>query len=432
MKKLLYIGDYSNTGFGQVSKGLLRGLSAMGKYQILQVGINYVKGSVHGENWDIIPAAEYKVRNNRLVTNDPYGYSRIDSIVEKFDPDIIFLNNDYTIARNYMLDKNGNEKPFAKHRAKKVLYAPVDSEPVPKGFAQIAKMWDLNIAYSDWQRQLMAEHDPILGFMPILYHGVDHSIYKPMDKQQAKLDLIELMVEKIGEESRHDVEDRILDNFLVYFVGTNQFRKDLPCLFRAFALFHEQVPESVLIPHTSNIPSGPNGWVLKNLQVLTEVKNAIIMNNANIFSEEEMNIFYNAADVLAYPTRGEGFGLPSLEAMATKTPVIATAFGPQLELHNRGRGYFIEVANVIPGDVTAWSYFALPDHRSLFKQLMFVHSEKQDVAETVERAYEFSKKFSWEDSAKKLDSILSKLPEGEADASFVQDDETNNDTGEDA
>ena len=40
--------------------------------------------------------------------------------------------------------------------------------------------------------------------------------------------------------------------------------------------------------------------------------------------EEELPLWYNAADVLVYPCDYAGFGLPPLEAMACGTPVITS------------------------------------------------------------------------------------------------------------
>ena len=418
--KLLWVGDYSNTGFGTVAKGLLRELHSTGRYDILQLGINFRDGQASPELWPIIPAGKTVRRGKTDWVRDPYGIKKLDKVVKEFDPDIVIVNNDYPIARTYMTHTSGRKKLLARHRSIKVLYAPVDSEPAPAIYGEVAKQFDLNIAYTDWQRQMMSEHDELFRFMPVLYHGFDANKYFPMDKKEARMKLIDLIVEKNDGEGRDLVESRLLDRFMIYFVGTNQFRKDLPCLFRAYKLFNDEFPESVLFPHTSNVPMGNNGWLLTNLQVLTEVKDAIIMNNTNTFTDEEMNIFYNAADVLAYPTRGEGFGLPSLEAMAVKTPVIATNFGPQSELHARGRGYFIEIRDVIPGDIAAWTYYVLPDHRSLYKQLKFVYENPEHAKETAETAYEWAKQFTWENQAKELDEILSRIPSGEESASNVQ------------
>ncbi len=43
---------------------------------------------------------------------------------------------------------------------------------------------------------------------------------------------------------------------------------------------------------------------------------------------EEVASLYRACDVLVHPYRGEGFGMPVLEAMACGLPVIVTAGGP--------------------------------------------------------------------------------------------------------
>jgi glycosyltransferase involved in cell wall biosynthesis len=410
MIKLLYIGDYSNSGFGTVAKGLLRNLAKTGKYEITQLGINYHDIDSFNEPWKIVPAGFSQLVGDQLYSTDPYGIKRLPYFLHQFDPDIVLVNNDFNIARGYMVDSKGAEQALSKHRSFKVLYAPVDSEPISSTKVEIAKMYDLVIAYSDWQRFLMSEHDEMFAMMPVLYHGVDTNVYKPMDKAEAKRALVEVLVEKNEGKNREEFESRILDKYIVYFVGTNQWRKDLPCLFRAFSIFQDQVDNSMLIPHTDSLPHDDTGWSLPNLQMLTGVERAILMKRAGIFSEAEMNIFYNAADVLAYPTRGEGFGLPSLEAMAVKTPVIATNFGPQQELHKNGRGYFIEALDVTPGRKFADSYFVLPDHRSLAKQLKFVHDNPDHVAETVERGYEFAKDMTWEQKAAQLDKILSKVP----------------------
>jgi glycosyltransferase involved in cell wall biosynthesis len=423
-KKLMWIGDYSNTGFGTVAKGLLRGLHDTGKYEIFQLGINWSDEQEFPDPWKIASAGWHRIDpgTGTVVADDSYGAIKADIWVERFDPDIVIINNDYPIGKSYLRTKGGKETKLAKHRSFKILYSPIDSEPAPKVYAEIAAMFDLNIAYTEFQRGLMAQLDPMYQLMPVLYHGYDDKVMVPMDKTEAKDKLVDIFHKYMPEQKREDLEERFRGKYLVYFVGRNQFRKDLPCLFRAFALFRDDVENAYLVPHTNVVPHGNSGWVLTNLAELTELPegSAALMGEANMFTEAEMNIFYNAADVLAYPTWGEGFGLPSFEAMGVKTPVIATNFGPQREIHRQGRGYFIDIRDVIPADFAGWSYFALPDHRSLYKQLKFVHDNPEHVAETVERAYEFVKDFSWSNQAKRLDEILDKLPEKESNDVLVQ------------
>jgi glycosyltransferase involved in cell wall biosynthesis len=45
---------------------------------------------------------------------------------------------------------------------------------------------------------------------------------------------------------------------------------------------------------------------------------------------DDVALFYNAADLLVYPSICEGFGLPVMEAMACGVPVV-TSFGSSLE-----------------------------------------------------------------------------------------------------
>jgi hypothetical protein len=55
---------------------------------------------------------------------------------------------------------------------------------------------------------------------------------------------------------------------------------------------------------------------------------------ADDFTMEEMFDLYKSVDCFVYPTRGEGYGLPPREAMATGLPVILTNGGSLQEISN--------------------------------------------------------------------------------------------------
>ncbi len=50
------------------------------------------------------------------------------------------------------------------------------------------------------------------------------------------------------------------------------------------------------------------------------------------YDQRYLALMYNAADVFLGPSRGEGFGIPIIEAQACGTPVIVTNFSSMPEL----------------------------------------------------------------------------------------------------
>lgn len=403
--RLLYIGDLSNSGFGNVSVGFLSNLHRTGRYDILHLAINHNDLAPPPVPWKVLSSGFWHLNGNAWQQDDAYGTMKIQRYIGYFDPDIVMLNNDFPIAEYYWKDQDGNPTPFALHRSKKVLYAPLDSTPCPPIFAETCKKWDKVLMYTKWERSLMTERDEFFKDAPVLYHGFDPEVFKPMDRQEARKQMREVFLEANPDAVLPDFEKK----YIVYFNGTNQFRKDLPVLFRAFAEFKKKVHNALLIPQ-SNVMPNDGGWYLPNLAGLTGIQeDVLLMKQAHNFSPEQVNILYNAADVMAYPTRGEGFGLPSFEAMATKTPAIVTKFGPQIELHENGRGWFIDVKELIVGHNYAWTYFALPDYKSLARQLYHVYANPDEVTAVTERAYNWVQRFSWTNQAAQLDGILMKL-----------------------
>jgi len=131
--------------------------------------------------------------------------------------------------------------------------------------------------------------------------------------------------------------------FLLY-VGTIEPRKNLTTLIRAFARLKERgnVDHALVI-------GGSKGWMYEPVLGLAQdlgLSREILF--PGFLSPEELPLWYNAADVFAYPSLYEGFGLPPLEAMACGTPVIASNASALPEV--------VGVAGVLvdPLDIEAW------------------------------------------------------------------------------
>jgi len=83
---------------------------------------------------------------------------------------------------------------------------------------------------------------------------------------------------------------------------------------------------------------------LKEQVVELQLKDVVFLGNQ---TQRNLNKLYNIADVLAAPSRVEGFGLVAIEALACGTPVIATNQGGFPEFINEQVGALVEVEDDI-------------------------------------------------------------------------------------
>jgi glycosyltransferase involved in cell wall biosynthesis len=117
---------------------------------------------------------------------------------------------------------------------------------------------------------------------------------------------------------------RIEKPFVLY-VGRLQGRKNLVRLVEAYSrVRHSGVEHQLVLV-------GKKEWMAEEIATtiarLAVGKDVIL---AGYVATEDLPWFYNAADVFAYPSFFEGFGLPVMEAMACGTPIITSA-GSSLE-----------------------------------------------------------------------------------------------------
>jgi glycosyltransferase involved in cell wall biosynthesis len=72
-------------------------------------------------------------------------------------------------------------------------------------------------------------------------------------------------------------------------------------------------------------------------------------------TDEDMVELYRACDCLVHPYRGEGFGMPIAEAMASGLPVIVTGYGAALDFCNERNAY------LLPGRLVQFAKKAIGD-----------------------------------------------------------------------
>lgn len=204
-------------------------------------------------------------------------------------------------------------------------WTPVDHNPVPDACREFFKKSEaIPIACSQWGQSMLKG----VGLDPLYAPcSVDTKIFRPVpDAKQ---------VCGLGD-----------DRFVVMMNGMNKGwawdRKSFGEAFDAFGRFAKQHDDVLFYVH-----SEATGQVAQGIDLIARAMRAGIGEhqlkfvdqysyNAGFIPPEQLAATYSAADVLLAPSRGEGFGIPVIEAQACGTPVIVTDFAAQPELVGAG------------------------------------------------------------------------------------------------
>lgn len=142
----------------------------------------------------------------------------------------------------------------------------------------------------------------------------------------------------------------------------------------------------------------------------------IIVGKNRILKRYELGVLYRSADCFVLPTRGEGWGMPILEAMASGLPVISTNWSSQTDFINNANSIPLDVERLIPAIAKCPYYdgfrWAQPSYEALRKAMRWVY-ENQEEARTmgVNAAAEVRQKWSWDAMANKIINRISSISE---------------------
>jgi len=121
--------------------------------------------------------------------------------------------------------------------------------------------------------------------------------------------------------ARSAVKERYgIDEHYVLAVGVLQPRKNFALLLEAFAIAKRRAK----LRHRLVI-TGKAGWDYENLGVMAArlgITDSVQF--TGYVADEDLPHLYSGADLLAFPSLYEGFGLPPLEAMACGTPALVS------------------------------------------------------------------------------------------------------------
>jgi len=190
-----------------------------------------------------------------------------------------------------------------------------------------------------------------------------------------------------------------VDNIIVHNcnLNRNQQRKDIPRTLMAFKEFKKRRPNSAIYLHMS---AKDQGWNLP--EVITSLGLKLgedVLLPGKDFGPNQgyplhiVNLIYNACDVVVSSSLGEGWGLSSIEAMATKTPIIFPNNTSLKEIVGKDRGFLVDSGKtvndftIIPNDNEVLRPLTSVSHMA--ETMLEVHDNKVLAKERAENAYQW-------------------------------------------
>jgi len=319
--------------------------------ETLNVGVGHDFATIYQGEFEYIPT-EGGVWRDEIV----------DEIIKKYKPDMLFSEDDWWSAHGLISATQRNNIPF-------YFYTPIDGLPINreahKIFEKCEKVFVPNSSF-----KLIKN-----GFS--LHHGVDYVIFRPLEK-----------------------EKKVFDKFTFLWNGRNEIRKALGRAILAFKQAYT-VGDCQMVIRT-NWGTDTSRRTLAYLNHHKDIP--IVKDQMKNCPHSFLRQIYGNCDALVITSKGGGFEMQSIEAMACGIPVLCTDWTFMSEqVIDKKNGFLIPISGFHmtgPPSIRYWGNISIP---ILAEKMRWMITHQDKTKKMGKRARKHvMKHYSWKKIAKSL------------------------------
>jgi glycosyltransferase involved in cell wall biosynthesis len=324
--KFLVVGTHCHqvTGYSKVTFGIIRTLAKQPTIAVTHFGFQKnpaapVQTRPYPPNVRVLDAAEMERRS--MPPNAPpqqgFGFTVLPDVIRHEKPDVVFLYNDMAVVSRFLeeIRKSGIPRTF-----KIWLYVDQVYNTQLQGHLDIINRdADHVFAFTKYWKKCLKDQG-ITRPIDILGHGFEKDIFQTLNRDETR--------KKLGLPT---------DAFFITCLNRNQPRKRYDILIMAFVELLAKYPTKPIFLMCVTDKGEKGGWWVFELFArelrmrglpMERFGNRLMLSSSDMnFRDEDINVFYNLADIGISTADGEGWGLCNFEQMGVGIPQVVPDIG---------------------------------------------------------------------------------------------------------
>jgi len=310
------------TGYSKVSYHTMQILSKLSWLDVTHYGFQKMPQVPAGyrpypSNVEVIDAAATEKREAGAPQQQGFGFQALPEVIRKKQPHVVLIYNDMAVVTKFLeeIRKSGIPRDF-----KIWVYADQVYTLQYQAYLDVLNRdADMVFTFSNFWKKCLKDQG-ITRPLDTFLHGFDPKQFFPVPK--------DLVRKQMGIPN---------DAFVILNMNRNQPRKRYDLLIMAFVELIVKYPTKPILLLCVCDKGDKGGWwlfeifqrELKLRGVPVEQFGGRLMVSAQdmLFKDEDINMFYNLADVGINTAEGEGWGLCQFEQMGVGVPQIVPDIG---------------------------------------------------------------------------------------------------------